>query len=311
MLFDRDNNGAKELRELTGNYFANNDFSKVAPEIGLATEELGALIGPDIVRQMDAYYNAGCPGGEGDDLLRKLRRPIAIVATLRMYRKNDLSHEDDGRKFKLAADDTEKLPWEWQLDRDDAIHLEEYHKAVDTLIRHLNRTRPAAWMDTPTRKLLDTLAIRDGETFDAYFPIDRSERLFLMLAPFVREAQALTVRRAYGPGWDALLADDASAPESDALYAARKAVALLAMSMAIRRLPLGLIPGGVVRNYAATAGAKGGQVASLDDIRLVSDWLAADAATWIDEMKRARDGGGTPAYDLLPRNHHANKYCQL
>ena len=29
MIFNKDDNGSRELRELTGNYYANNDFNKI------------------------------------------------------------------------------------------------------------------------------------------------------------------------------------------------------------------------------------------------------------------------------------------
>lgn len=119
MIFNKKENGTKELRELTGNYYANNDFGKIKGEIELATEELSALIGEEVYKKAEeAYLNDTT---EEDELVRKVQRPIAIMATLRMYQKNDLSHEDDGRKFKIATDNSEKLPWEWQLDRDDAL----------------------------------------------------------------------------------------------------------------------------------------------------------------------------------------------
>ena len=52
------------------------------------------------------------------------------------------------------------------------------------------------------------------------------------------------------------------------------------------------------------------QPASLDDVRRAADWMRADAARWIDKMKRARDGS-EPDYELLPDNHPRNKYCRL
>lgn len=102
----------------------------------------------------EKYYQ----NGEDNELVRKVQRPIAIMATLRMYQKNDLSHEDDGRKFKMATDNSEKLPWEWQLDRDDALHLEEYYRSVDALIRYLNKTGLQEWMQTDTYKPLSGLS---------------------------------------------------------------------------------------------------------------------------------------------------------
>lgn len=308
MIFNKDNKGAQELRELTGNYYANNKFDKIAGEIELAAEELAALVGDGVIALAGKYYVE--PGEDADaELVRKVQRPIAILATLRMYRKNDLSHEDDGRKFKMATDGSEKLPWEWQLDRDDALHLEEYFRAVDALIRYLNKKGVEVWTGTASYKLAQTLIIRSGEAFDSYFPIDRSERMFLMLLPFIREAQMLTVKRAYGKGWDELLEEN-GIPETDAHFAACKAVALLAMSMALRRLSLSLIPGGVLRKFMTENGMGESEPASLKDVDRVAGWMADDAATWVDEMKRARDGGLTE-YELLPKNDKRNKYCRL
>ena len=100
MIFNKNKNGAKELRELTGSYYANNSFSKISGDIEVATEELTVLIGEPVMQLAEKYYQ----NGEDNELVRKVQRPIAIMATLRMYQKNDLSHEDDGRKFKMATD---------------------------------------------------------------------------------------------------------------------------------------------------------------------------------------------------------------
>lgn len=310
MIFNKDKNGAKELRELTANYYANNDFNKIIGEIELATDELEQLVGKPVMELAEKCYMNPDENKDYTVLVRKVQRPIALLATLRLYQKNDLSHEDDGRKFKVATDGSEKLPWEWQLDRDDALHLEEYYKAVDALIRYLNREEPDEWKESDAYKLSRTLLIRNGASFDSYFPIEKSERMFLILLPFIREAQQLTVKRAYGlANWDALLAEK-DVPETDAHFAASKAVVLLAMSMALRRLSLSVIPGGIIRKFMAESGMGESKPVSLEDVNRVSQWLADDAATWIDEMKRARDGD-SPEYDLLPKNDRRNKYCRL
>lgn len=306
MLFNKDNKGASELRELTGNYFASNDFNKVKGEIDAATDELEALVGDAVVHRADTAYQSG---GE-PDLVRLAQRPIALIATLRMYRKNDLSHEDDGRKFKVSTDNSEKLPWEWQLDRDDAIHLEDYYKSVDTLIRYLNENDISEWKDSSLYKLSQTLIIRNGASFDCYFPIDRSERIYLIMLPFIREVQTLTVKRAYGTGWDELL-KESDVPETDKHFAACKAVALLAMSLALRRTPLSLIPGGVVRRFIAESGMNESEPASLEDIERVARWMADDGAIWVDEMKKARDGNAILDYELIPKNDIRNKYFRV
>ena len=56
MIFNKDKNGAQELRELTGNYYANNKFDKISGEIELATEELSSLIGDEAMKLAEKYY---------------------------------------------------------------------------------------------------------------------------------------------------------------------------------------------------------------------------------------------------------------
>lgn len=294
---------SEQIRALTGNYYANNDFTKIQGDIEQATDELAELVGQAVIDKADKAE-------EGDRLRLLVQRPIALLATLRLYQKNDLSHEDDGRKFKVSTDGGEKLPWEWQLDRDDALQLEAYFRAVDTLIRHLNETGLKEWTQTDTCRSLQQLIVRNARQMQQYFPINRSERTFLLLAPFVREAQLMTVTPAYGDGWADLLAEDVAKGESRAHYAAAMATCLLAVATALCRLPLHLLPGAVVRGYLAESGMRQSEPATLDDVQRAADWMRADAARWIDQMKRARDGT-VPDYELLPRNHPRNKFCRL
>ena len=133
---------------------------------------------------------------------------------------------------------------------------------------------------------------------------------YLLLVPFLREAQVMTVLDAYGPGWKDLLAEDPDTEESTTHYAAAMATCLLAMGTALTRLPLKLLPCGVVRGYLAESGMRESEPATLDDVRRAADWMRADAARWLDKMKRARDGEA-PDYELLPRNCPKNKWCRL
>lgn len=306
MIFNRDNNGSKELRDLTGNYYANNDFDKIITDIELAAEEVSGLIGAELYKKVEEWYREKKENGD-QELIKKVQRPIALLATLRMYQKNDLSHEDDGRKFKIATDNSEKLPWEWQLDRDDARHMEDYYKAVDALIRYLNTSDVKEWKESRTYKMSQLLLIRSGADFDIYFPIDKSERTFMLLLPFIKEAQLLYVKKAYGNGWDALLKLEES---NEVHFAACKAVTLLGMSIALRRMQLKIIPAGVIRGYVSASGAMDSDPASIEDIKLLSEWMKDDAMVWIDEMKKSRDGGPV-TYNLLPENDKHNKYMRL
>ena len=317
MIFNRNHNGAEELRNLTGNYYANNEFNKIKSDIKVATYHLCKIVGDAVyARALQAYTNqeaSGTDEGQIADVAKfveLVQRPIAIMATLQMYRKNDVSHEDSGRKVVVASDGTDKIPWEWQLDRDDAIHMEEYYQAVEQLIDYLNKTQLKEWMESEPKLLADTLLIRSGREFDKYFPIQSSERMYLLLVGFIREVQIRHIRPAYGADkWDDLL-KDRSTPENEVRFAACKATALLSMSFAILRMPLQLIPGGVVRNYMSENGMRESLPASIDDVKRLASWLQQDATDWIAQMKDLRDGH-VGDISLLPENDRRNKFCLL
>ena len=58
MIFNKNNNGSRELRELTGNYYATNDFSKITGEINAATDEITELISQPVYETIVAYYKS-------------------------------------------------------------------------------------------------------------------------------------------------------------------------------------------------------------------------------------------------------------
>lgn len=115
MIFNKDNKGNEELRRLTGSYYANNNFAKIEQDIVLAEEELIKIIGRDVFKRAEDHYknpdqNLTTEQKElEDDLLERVRLPIAIYATFMMYRKNDVSHEDSGRKVKMDPATMEEI----------------------------------------------------------------------------------------------------------------------------------------------------------------------------------------------------------
>lgn len=311
-LFNKQNDGAMELRRLTGNYYANNDFSKVEGELLTAADELAQVTGAEVMNLAATLYARDEQKLTTDErtLLRAVRLPVALLGTLRMYQKNDLSHEDDGRKFKVAADDTEKLPWQWQLDRDDAVQMEAYYAAVNRLIALMNRLELPEWLNSTPCRALTGLLIRSAADMERYFPIDGSERTFLLMAPFVREVQTDIVQPAYGKQWGELLAEN-DPIETEVHYAACKAVALLAMATVLRRGQLMLIPGGVVRRYLADNGMTRTAPANTGEVQLLARGMERTARHWIDRMKTLRDSPDYKAYRILPNNDRHNKYMSL
>jgi hypothetical protein len=306
MLFNKNNNGNNELRKLTGSYYLDNNFDKITTDILLATEDLIKIIGAPVYEKAEAEYQGEAPSA----LVEYVQLPIAIKATLEMYRKNDVSHQDDGRKIKIDSEH-EKLPWEWQLKRDDAIHLDNYYKAVDRLIAFLDREEPAEWTGSENKKLSGSLFIRNAEMFDRYFPIEQSGRMYMILLPFIREAERLYIKPALGSDYNRLLTNiELSEKEKELLEYVYPSIPLFAMSIAIRRLPLGIIPAGIVRNYISNSETmNAAQPATIEEIRALSSWLMDDALALLDDMKTFRNG--RTDFQLLPHNCPKNKYMMV
>lgn len=312
MLFNKNDNGSQELHDLTGSYYANNNFSRISGEIELAKEEVTKIIGNAIMEKVeDAYATPSSDKAVYVSLVPYVQLPVAILATLSMYQKNDVSHENDGRKIKISTE-TEKLPWEWQLKRDDEIQLNQFYKAVDRLIGKLDSLNPTEWKDSESKKAAKSLLIANTEQFDNCFPIERSGRMFMLLLPFLKEVQRRIIKPALGSDFPTLLSGTGlTDKQKELIEYVRPPMALFAMALAIRRLPIGLIPSGVVRNYVSSSGTMtSSQPASVSDVKALAGWMEDDARQLLDEMKRFRTDAIAET-SLLPENSIDNKFFRV
>ena len=321
MLFNKDNRGNEELRKLTGNYYANNDFTKVEQDIILSEEELVKIIGPGVYGRAESYYknkNEGLTEQQievEEELLIRIQLPIAIYATFMMYRKNDLSHEGSGRKFKIDPE-SEKLPWQWQLERDDEVQLENYYRSIDRLIDWMDANEIAEWINTDTKKEMAKQLINNAAVFDRYYPIERSSRFFVMISPFVREVERKYIRPAMGKELYEKYIGKVTEPELTEDEIELKewilpAIPLLTMSIALRRMPLGLIPFGVVRNYKADRQTmNASNPATMEEIFAFARDLEKQGLAAVTEFKNERSAGNV-LFPLLPNNDPANKYMKV
>lgn len=309
MLFNKNDNGSQELHDLTGSYYASNDYSRIKSEVDLAMEDVERITGSAIMRKVEeAYTTTPIPSNDYAKLVPFFQLPVAILASLSMTQKNDISHEHDGRKVKIAGDG-EKLPWEWQLKRDDEIQLNAYYKAVDRLLRKLDELDPDEWKNSDQKKTASSLLIRNADEFNDCYPIERSGRMYMLLLPFIKEAQRRIIKPALGIDFPVLIArSEMSDARKELLEFARPPLALFAMALAMRRLPLGVIPFGVIRNYVSSSQTmSASEPASVSDIKALASWMEDDAKTLLDEMKRARSADQTPV-SLLPENSVDNKF---
>lgn len=310
MIFNKNNKGSEELRSLTGNYYASNNFSKMTGEILLATAELKKVIGSAVYGLAEAAYQSNETTPVNIGLVPYVQLPIAILSTFNMYRSNDISHEDTGRKVKIDAN-TEKIPWQWQLAKDDEIQLDKYYSAVDALITYLDETNLTAWNESDYKKATKSLLINSTDKFNSYYPIGGSGRMFILLLPFLKEIETITIKRQFGADYARYIAGTGlTDKDKTVLEYLLPAIPLLTMSLAVKRLPLGVIPQGVIRNYGSSSDARDTQkAATMAEIKEMSDWMEDQAEEMIELAKQARNG--VTVVQLLPVNDVRNKFVRV
>jgi hypothetical protein len=335
MIFNRGNNGAEELRELTGAYYKSNDFSKVSVKVMLASEDVANLIGSVFARAEEHYnsdnYLSDTPededsgGGGGlpavsygllDQLVQAIQLPISFLATLWHYQGNDISHEDTGRKVKID-NESEKIAWQWQYDRDDAAAMRNYQKTFDRLIRFLNANVETFTEWEEKQSLFSTLFISTPQHFDLIYPIDSSPVFYMRLVQIMREVERKNIKPILGTDGfteikEAIAAGTLDVDQQELYDYICDPIPLLTMSMALTRLSISLIPEGVVQGFT-----EGSQPATIDIIKKVSKNLWDAGLKTLDELKKfwavynAVEDEDPDITDMLPTMTTDDKFISL
>ena len=83
-----------------------------------------------------------------------------------------MSHEDSGRKVKIS--ENEKLPWAWQIEKDDAVLRDTFFRTLDELYLFLEQTDIKEWKDSPLRTQQQQSILRTLDQFESIYPLDGS-----------------------------------------------------------------------------------------------------------------------------------------
>ncbi|NQD71336.1 hypothetical protein HP439_11450 [Sphingobacterium shayense] len=308
-------NDNNTLRELTGSWYASNDFGRVKQDILLETEELSKIVGDDIITKAELISMALNPAPADIKLLNHVQLPIALMATYRFYQSNIVSHDQSTRKLKVDSDN-EKIPWEWMLDRDDAAHLSKSQRAVDRLISYLDNAGLVEWDDSPNKQASKSLFVNNTEVFGEYYPIDNSARFYYLAIPLLREIQTVRLKPILGDDYEPLFSNFKSGNlteyQSELLDYVRRAQVLSTISLAVRRLNTQALPDGIVKalkSQGQTVNAT--RPANVDEISYFAKRIDLDAFDFIDKIKRKRYENSPEYldYKLLPTNDPKNKFA--
>ncbi|MEG2063524.1 MAG: DUF6712 family protein [Alistipes sp.] len=314
MIFNKNNQGAAELQRLVGIYFRSNDFSVIESEIKSAGGVVRRLIGPAVFDRAEKYYNSTDSGTQADGIDQQLQKaiqaPVAQLAMVRFYQQNTLSHEDGGRKVKIN-ESSEKMPWQWQFDRDDDALLDKYYRALDDLYIFLEENTIDEWRNSPVREKLAACLIKDLDTFQSVFPLEDSHRMFYILVPFMLEVQERIIRPIIGDEqFEKMGTAPVPADLDEQLTAAKCCIPLYAIITAVKRMSIKVLPTMIVRRFSASF--QGGRGGDMDDAATRSllqsvEQEAIDAKTELQKAVTKRRQPMQEA-DLVPQNYREKKY---
>ena len=285
---------AEQLRNLTGSYYANNDFSKIENMVKAVEKELCITLNMQTLDNLTG------------DAKTAAQQAVAYMATMRFYKLNDISHENAGRKVKIDKEN-EARPFEWQLARDDRAHLEEYYRALDRLIDTLQGD--SNFQQSKIYQRIQQLIVKDADTMNYLTGIDPSPWLFIRLVPFLAESQRF-VEKCFGTAFD----ENSFGGDEDLEHAAQMAVAMGGVSLMGRRLSLQAMPYGLMKLFESDGGGNRQEAAALDRLDDYLNHLSKEQRYWIEEMKLKRDaaaGKDSITHLQMPENEKNNKFMRV
>lgn len=245
LIFDKDSNGTQELVDALGLIDARTDFSKWKPYIPLSIRRLTAIIGQEVYdKVLDFYQSASVdPDGKLTRLLGMVQQSVALFTWLKIIPTLDAQHGNTGRQKRLG--EHEKGLTALQEYKDEANILSQAYESVDALIAYLEQEKFDFWIQSPKRKAVSELLLSSKEAFDFYY-VTGSHRLFLTLAPIIREMQQRHIIPiiTYGRYEKLVAGQQVAEGFRDAVC---RPLALLSMSKAVERLPVEVLPDGVVQ----------------------------------------------------------------
>lgn len=293
VLFNKANKGAEELVSVLGLIDSDLTFEKWAPIIPLGVRDLKAVIGDDTVKALDDFYKEDTgENGENDtekqiaekeakrEAVRLAQQAAGMFTWLKVIPTLEAQHGNAGRGKRLGENE-HGLTGAQEFKDEDNIRNMAY-EAIDALVELLDDKAFDFWTNSPKKKAIEKLLIRDKETFDLYYHTG-SHRLFLTLVPMIREVQEdhiipiLTRDR-----FDRLLQGDATLT-AKLMDAACRPLALLAIKKAVERLPIEILPTGIVQvQQSATVRDKvRAEKAARESVAAA---LAADAAAQLEKL---------------------------
>ena len=281
-LFNRNGDGGQEICTALGLISDRVDFSTWAPILPLGLRDVIAIVGREPVEALAEYYEAGENNDEQKGrALAYLQQSVALFTWLKIIPTLDAMHDNTGRARRIG--ENEKGLTALEQYKDEANILRLAYEATDALIEELNKAAFDFWTKSRKYRQRAGLLVRSKETFDEFYLIG-SHRLFLTLLPMIREVQAANVAPIIGRDYMKLLLEGDEKVTADLYDTAARAIVLLTMKKAVERLPVEVLPEGIVQvNQSAPVKQK--LRAEKEARNAVAASLGTDAERYLQQLE--------------------------
>lgn len=120
--------------------------------------------------------------------------------------------------------------YKYELEAMRRSYVENYYNGMDTLIQLLDSdtSKENKWKESRYYKLLDTLKIKDAESFDFLYPIDLSYLFFFRIIPLQKEALDEGMKGYF----------DRASTNEDAINMLLRALSKMTVAIALRRFDI-------------------------------------------------------------------------
>jgi hypothetical protein len=273
--------GTAEMQKYFSHIPGTIDFVEMKADIELAQDELKKYVGDAIIQKAVDHYRSDdferaldcveCEAEESgsgfdvgglsqqellelyDNLVYRVQMAVTLMGYREFALNNDATHTKTGR---MARMDKETDEWTDKLiDRDDWALQRKIHKAIDRLTKFVDDNQIEEWINSDVYEQTRELLVWNADCFHQFHPIDYSQRLFMLMVPFIRSVQQEYIEPALGTTrFAALLTKVKGNTVVDAadklLYSmCGYPVCYLALGKAYKELPVQLFPESMSKNF--------------------------------------------------------------
>lgn len=246
LVFNHNNNGQAEIKATLGFLDGNFTYANLETDIQLNTPYLIDLISEEVYNKIQDHYESEGSDTTLNTALKYVQIYILSMAYLDYAGNNDLTHSNSGRSYR--NEENEKLPWQWQLDKDEANIAKRAYKALDLLFILLEKEEWTEWTNSDAYKKANALFLNTTKKFDDAFPINKSGQLYYRLVPFMEDFEQDEIRSILTPDGvaDLKAEENPSTDQKTLLNLIYKAVAYLSLGKAMQAFPVEMFPDGLM-----------------------------------------------------------------